>query len=859
MNKKTILTVMVLAIVAVVTSFSVNAVAVDGKLPGLVGVQYGSEDFSEIQDLTRLSSLERKFTQDDGYGRQWAARWFGIIVGPANGEVAFSGEADQETEMRIGGRTIISTKSGVTVGSVSMVKGQEYPIEVSLVKGGQADNCYFRILWSWGGQAKVSVGSSNLVHTAEQEQHWVQKAREAEDDDDDDDDDDSEFGTDFIAQLLGTPKDPESVIEHVPAGERIDLSDAVIVASSAKTTHVKAADMLRDEIKKRTRIGLDVASKMPGPDKVAIAIGTAGELADISYQPAAGSKVPSKADAYAVWIDRSKRDAATVCLAGYDDRAVLYAAGRLLRELEMSRDKLELDVNLRVATAPKYPLRGHQIGYRPKTNAYDAWDIKMWEQYFRDIIAFGANAVEFVPPESDDSDDSPHFPKPKLEMMIAMSQLADDYDLDVWIWYPVVDDDDLDAKAIAKALKVREAVFKKLPRIDTIFVPGGDPGEVYPDQLFALMKSLKKVLNKYHPDAQMWVSPQGFDFEGDAPGYLKAFYEQMAKEPAWLDGVVFGPQVADNLKVLREKLPSQYPIRRYPDITHCLDAQYSVPDWDPAYHVTLYREPINPRPMGYAKIFRDWDQYTVGFITYSEGVNDDVNKFIWACLGWDPEMKVEDILKDYSKYFISGRYAEKFAEGLLALERNWQGPLLTNVGVYETLKMFQQMEKDATPQEKLNWRFQLALYRAYYDAYTRRRLIYETELEEKAMDILRNAEQLGSLSAMNKAEAILDRTEKERVADDWRARTFEMAEALFQSIRMQLSVVRYEAKSERRGGNLDLIDTPLNDSRRLKKIFSKIRRLESERARLAAIARITAERYLMKLQHDRKVILDGIN
>jgi hypothetical protein len=859
MNKKMILTVVVLAIGAIVTSFSADAKAEGTKVPGLVGVQYGSEDFSEIQDLTRLSSLERKFTQDDGYGRQWSARWFGIIVGPANGEVGFSGETDQEMEMRISGKTIISTKSGVTAGSVSMVKGQEYPIEISLVKGGQADNCYFRILWRWGGQAKVSVGSANLVHTAEQEQHWLQKAREAEDDDDDDDDSDTEFGADFMAQLLGTQKDPHSAIQHVSAGERIDLSDVVIVRSPAKTIHVKAADMLRDEIKKRTRIGLDVVSKMPRPDKVAIVIGTAGELADISYRPAAGYEVPSKADAYAVWIDRSKRDAATVCLAGYDDRAVLYAAGRLLRELEMSRDKLELDVNLRTATAPKYPLRGHQVGYRPKTNAYDAWDIKMWEQYFRDIIAFGANAVEFVPPESDDSDDSPHFPKPKLEMMIAMSQLADDYDLDVWIWYPVVDDDDLDAKTIAKALKVREAVFRKLPRIDTIFVPGGDPGEVYPDQLFALMESLKKVLNKYHPDAQMWVSPQGFDFEGDAPGYLKVFYEQMAKEPAWLDGVVFGPQVADNLKVLREKLPSQYPIRRYPDITHCLDAQYSVPDWDPAYHVTLYREPINPRPLGYAKIFRDWDQYTVGFITYSEGVNDDVNKFIWACLGWDPDMKVEDILKDYSKYFISGRYAEKFAEGLLALERNWQRPLLTNVGVYETLKMFQQMEKDATPQEKLNWRFQLALYRAYYDAYTRRRLIYETELEEKAMDILRNAEQLGSLSAMNKAEAILDKAEKERVADDWRARTFEMAEALFQSIRMQLSVVRYEAKSERRGGNLDLIDTPLNDSKRLKKIFSKIHGLDSERSRLAAIARITAERYLMKLQHDRKVILEGIN
>jgi hypothetical protein len=640
------------------------------------------------------------------------------------------------------------------------------------------------------------------------------------------------------------------------ASQKIDLSRAkVVVLNTEKKIAANAADMLVHEINKRTRIGLDLVSKMPATNEVAIVIGTAGELAEKSYRPAAGIEVPSKADAYAVWIDKSNRDVATVCLAGHDDRGGLYAVGRLLRELSMGRDRLELDANLRVAAAPKYPLRGHQVGYRPKTNAYDAWDIKIWEQYFRDMIAFGANAVEFVPPESDDSDDSPHF---KLEMMTAMSQLADDYDLDVWIWYPVVDDDDMDEKAIAKALKVREEVFKKLPRIDTIFVPGGDPGEVYPDQLFALMERLKTVLNKYHPDAQMWVSPQGFDFDGDAPGYLKVFYEQMAKEPAWLDGVVFGPQVADNLKVLREKLPSQYPIRRYPDITHCLDAQYQVPDWDAAFHATLYREPINPRPKAYAKIFKDWDQYTIGFITYSEGVNDDVNKFIWAGLGWNPDTMVETILLEYSRYFISERYAEKFTEGLLGLEENWQGPLLTNVGVYETLKIFQQMEKDATPQEKLNWRFQLALYRAYYDAYTRRRLIYETELEEKAMDVLRTAPELGSLEAINMAEAILDRAQTNKVATDWRARTFELAEALFQSIRMQLSVKRYDARSIRRGGNLDLIDVPLNDSRKLKKLFNEIRGFDSEEQRLVRIARITAERYKMKTEHDRQVILEGI-
>ncbi len=36
----------------------------------------------------------------------------------------------------------------------------------------------------------------------------------------------------------------------------------------------------------------------------------------------------------------------------------------------------------------------------------------MWEQYVRDLIVFGCNAIELIPPRSDDEDDSPHFPLP---------------------------------------------------------------------------------------------------------------------------------------------------------------------------------------------------------------------------------------------------------------------------------------------------------------------------------------------------------------------------------------------------------------------------------------------------------------
>ena len=78
-----------------------------------------------------------------------------------------------------------------------------------------------------------------------------------------------------------------------------------------------------------------------------------------------------------------------------------------------------------------------------------------------------------------------------------------------------------------------------------------------------------------------------------------------------------------------------------------------------------------------------------------------------------------DILREYGRYFIGERYADDFAQGLLALERNWRGPLAANEGVDTTLAQFQEMERTATPQMLANWRFQQALYRAYYDAYTR--------------------------------------------------------------------------------------------------------------------------------------------
>ena len=619
------------------------------------------------------------------------------------------------------------------------------------------------------------------------------------------------------------------VISAVVWAAPVDLSKAkIVVLSPDKKIMTNAADMLADEIEKRTRITLDVLTKMPGDSQVAIVIGTERELARKSYDAASGFAVPQKADAYSVWVDRSKRSAATICTAGYDDRGTLFAVGRLLRVLDMARDTLSLSSETSIATAPRIALRGHQLGYRAKTNSYDAWDAAIWEQYYRDMVVFGMNAIELIPPRSDDDDDSPHLPKPQLEMMVLMSQLAKDYGLDLWIWFPAIDDDYTDKATVDSAIAEWGEVFRSLPKIDVVFVPGGDPGDTHPATLLGFMEKQKKNLNKYHANAQIWLSPQGFDWKSRRKGWMDAFINIMQKDqPAWLGGVVFGPQIRMTLPELRRLIPAKYPIRRYPDITHSRSSQYAVPDWDNAYRSTLGREPINPRPRAYAKIFRDLQQYSMGFITYSEGCNDDFNKVLWSCRGWDPEMDIKEIARQYSRYFISNRYEEKFARGLFGLEENWQGKTLENENSYAVLRLFQEMEADATPQELLNWRFQQGLYRAYYDAYIKQRLMHETQLENRARAVLANADQADSDEVIRRAQAILDEAAAEPVATELRARVFELAEALYQSIRMQLSVRKYQAIRVNRGANLDNIDKPLAGIRDVKRYLEQIRKRKS--------------------------------
>jgi hypothetical protein len=106
------------------------------------------------------------------------------------------------------------------------------------------------------------------------------------------------------------------------------------------------------------------------------------------------------------------------------------------------------------------------------------------------------------------------------------------------------------------------------------------------------------------------------------------------------------------------------------------------------------------------------------------------------------------------------------------------------------------------------------------------------------MKALATAKQAGAKNAIKNAEAILDRSPAPSEADALERRVNELAEALFQSVGMQLSVEKYQAIEVGRGANLDELNVPLNNRQWLKQRFAEIRKLATDAEALAGIEQL---------------------
>ncbi len=607
-----------------------------------------------------------------------------------------------------------------------------------------------------------------------------------------------------------------------------DLNGATIVVPQADAPSVvgTAATVLSEELAARTGLQLATAAARPETGAaIILATYAEGSLAGLPVPEATADHPVRKAEGF--WIHATEADGKPVLwVLGHDGRGVLFGVGAILRKMDWEKGAASLPDGFELATAPAYPIRGHQLGYRARANSWDAWTLDQFDQHIRELTFFGMNSFENIPFQDDTT--NPMMKYSREEMNRELSRICDKYDVDYWVWTPA-EFDLSDQKQRDELLALHRKLYEDSPRIDGVFFPGGDPGDNPPELVMPFLADVAKELVTRHPHARVWLSLQGF--HGDKVNTAYAYIKE--HQPDWFGGFVDGPS-SPPTDQQRMNLPPQYKFRLYPDITHNKLCQFVVPWWDNAFALTLGREAINPRPAQYTQIHNWYAPYSDGFISYSDGVHDDVNKAIFSYLAWDPATDPRTILEDYSRVFFNPKVAAKATDGIFALEKNWQGSLAENGAVDGTLLLWQALEKDA-PQLAGNWRWQMNLMRAYYDAYTRKRLLRESALEIEANQALLKAPEIGADAAMAEALKTLSVVDEVNVAPELLKRVEDLCDDLFKSIQLQTSVEKYGAAGAERGASLDFVNYPLNNRWWLEDEFKKVAEMKSEEEKVVRL------------------------
>ena len=205
--------------------------------------------------------------------------------------------------------------------------------------------------------------------------------------------------------------------------QSFDFSKAGIAVSSKlaspqKETFVR---VLQEEIKARTQLNLLVQEKSNKLPLIALVLASDVLLGDIVVPKLLTPSVVLQKEGFGISIDLSS-GRPILWLIGGDERGVLFAIGEFLRKADLNKQKIVVDKTIEIVTAPKYAIRGHQIGYRNTANSWDAWNEKQYEQYIRELALFGSNSIENIPLQ--DGPPGPHMKIPREEMNIKMSQIC---------------------------------------------------------------------------------------------------------------------------------------------------------------------------------------------------------------------------------------------------------------------------------------------------------------------------------------------------------------------------------------------------------------------------------------------------
>jgi hypothetical protein len=483
-----------------------------------------------------------------------------------------------------------------------------------------------------------------------------------------------------------------------------------------------------------------------------------------------------------------------VLAAGVDARGVLYAAGEILRHTVTRDSRLEFPASLTMRTAPASEIRGTQFGQ--SSVALNRAKVRPWTEKDRgrailDFALAGMNTVEIG--EGTRADD-------------PIYRLLKSFGLKTLVHYgPNLGDGPPEWRAVesigrpgylcpsvpaARGALLRrcEERFRDSPPVDYVRFYGGDGGgcecdrcKPYGGTYIRLCEDLARIIHRYHPLTEIFVTNQKFNNEDD-----KAIFAYLQEKPrTWLRAFCYGPgsdamswqpghRQTHRMDLFR--YPGFGPPGRYPEeilhqlppgqdlvffneLTHWRYSQngyiQAYPradlngDQPPHWNQFLYeRRPDQALTMVYDRLtffawpryyhwfFNQTMRYGVGDVTHSSGTHDHFNQWLWQRLLWAPQTSIEDLVAEYARAWFGPEAAPLMAQAIFQLEDNLAEkpgvPITKKEGIERYYRLVREAGAQMPPVRlKKDWLWREYMQKAALDKYIQLSVRQQAELQAK--------------------------------------------------------------------------------------------------------------------------------
>jgi hypothetical protein len=536
-----------------------------------------------------------------------------------------------------------------------------------------------------------------------------------------------------VSLLLGVPLAVPAQDPAAPAAPLVlragDLR--VVLGETASAAERRAAALLVAEVQRRT--GLEVPSGAAAAGRIALLVGTADSSAALrafrADHPETGELGP---DGYhiATQPDQEQR----LFVLGQSPSGVVAGVGRLLRTLHYAAGELTIPA-LSLSAAPRLPVRGIYFATH-FYNFYHVAPLAEVDQVIEEFALWGGNSLcvwfdmhHFTslsdPQAQAHLERLQHFAATAhgVGMQFGLTFIANEayagspaalrpkpspgsYGVELCPSIPA---------GLELIGKWQAEVLDAFPRVDFIWAWPYDQGGCACERctpwgangFLVAAEQLARLFHERVPAGKVWLSTWLLDFmAGNSGEYAGLFRYIGEKQPEWFQGILAGTH-GDTIPapLLERPQPERYPLTWFPEIS-----MWGMEPWG-GYGA-------NPLPTLCTRLRERLGAQTQGGWPYSEGIYEDLNKFLWCQFYVSPERATDDILADYASYYLSPAAAADGVRLFHLLEQthlhtNWRAPRL---GVAEEAwALAQSLDGRLPGWARSSWRWRLIYIRAALD------------------------------------------------------------------------------------------------------------------------------------------------